>query len=403
MIITDSIIMQSETEVAVTHHPIPMCIPEIRGNEWKYVKECFDTNWVSSVGPFVNRFEREIADYLGASYTVAMCNGTAALHIALMVAEVQPEEEVLVPSLTFIAPVNTIKYIGASPVFIDAEPDYKQMDAAKVVDFLDKKCRWLNGGLFNKETSRRIKAIMPVHVHGHPVDMDPILEVAAKYELVVIEDATESLGSKYKRNFTGTLSHIACLSFNGNKIITTGGGGMIITENEEWARKAIYLSNQAKEDSVEYIHNEIGYNYRLTNVQAAIGCAQLQMIDEYIKDKRRIAEYYNEHLSGLQGIDTPGEAKSVFSNFWLYSILVKQNEYKMDNRSLMQKLTEEQIETKLLWHPIHSLPPYEKFQSYEIQVADELYNQALCLPCSVGITEEDQQRVVKSIRRISSS
>ena len=214
-----------EPGVPMADGGIPLCIPEIRGKEWEYVKQCLDTNFVSSVGPFVDRFERELATYTGAKFGVATSTGTAALHIALLVAGIQPDDEVLVSALTFVAPANAIRYVGAWPVFIDADPDYWQMDPQKAVDFLEKECRWQDGYLWNKATGRRIKAILPVHLLGHPVDMDPILAVARKYKLVVIEDATESLGAKYKNRVVGTLGDISCFSFNGNKLITTGGGG----------------------------------------------------------------------------------------------------------------------------------------------------------------------------------
>jgi len=269
---------------------VPLCVPEIRGNEWRYVKECLDTGWVSSVGAFVERFEKDMARQAGARHAVAAVNGTAALHVALLVAGVKPDDEVLVSTLTFIAPANAVRYAGAWPVFIDAEPDYWQMDPQRVADFLEKECRLEKGELRNRSTGRRVKAIIPVHILGHPVNIKPILELARKFSLLVIEDATESLGAKYEGRPTGSLADMACFSFNGNKIITTGGGGMITTDNEAWARRAKYLTTQAKDDPVEYIHNEIGYNYRLTNMQAAMGCAQLEQLDDYVVKKRHIAK-----------------------------------------------------------------------------------------------------------------
>jgi perosamine synthetase len=237
---------------------IPLSVPEINGNEWEYVKECLDSNWVSSAGPFVERFEQMVADYVGTQHAVATVNGTAALHLALLVAGVQPDDEVLVPALTFIAPANAVRYAGAWPVFIDAEPAYWQMDAEKVMNFLEHRCAWANGELRNKNTGRRVRGILPVHILGHPCDMDPIVDLARKFRLVVIEDATESLGALYKERMVGHLGDVACFSFNGNKVITTGGGGMIVTDNEAWAERARYLSTQAKDNPVEYIHNEIG-------------------------------------------------------------------------------------------------------------------------------------------------
>ncbi len=226
---------------------VPLIVPEICGNEWLYVKECLDTGWVSSVGSYVDRFEQMVAKQVGAKYAAATVNGTSALHVALLVAGVKREEdEVLVSTLTFIAPVNAIRYAGAWPVFIDAEPDYWQIDPSKVVEFLESSCRWSNGALYNSRTGRRVTAIIPVHVLGHPVDLDPILAIAEKYGLKVIEDATEGLGATYKGQSLGSLGHIGCFSFNGNKIITTGGGGMLVTNDEEWARKAKYLTTQAR-------------------------------------------------------------------------------------------------------------------------------------------------------------
>lgn len=382
---------------------IPLCVPEIRGNEWKYIKECLDTNWVSSVGPFVDRFERELAAYVGTKYGVATCNGTAALHIALLVAGVQPDDEVLISTLTFIAPANAIRYVGAWPVFIDAEPDYWQMDPHKVLDFLEQECRWVNGELRNKTTGRRVRAILPVHILGHPVDMDPVLEVARRYNLIAIEDATESLGAKYKGRMVGNLGDIACFSFNGNKIITTGGGGMIVTDNEVWARKAKYLTTQAKDDPVEYIHNEIGYNYRLTNIQAAMGCAQLELLDGYIATKRRIAATYTEAFHEVPSISPMREAPWAFSIFWMYTMLVDKAWYGMDSRALLCRLSEAGIQSRPLWQPVHRSPVFEACQAYHCDVAEQLNRDALSLPSSVGLSPESQERVIDSIRHTSYS
>lgn len=386
-----------EPGAPVPEDSIPLCIPEIRGNEWQYIKECLDANWVSSVGPFVDRFESEMAAYVGTEYAVATVNGTAALHIAVLVAGVQPDDEVLVSALTFISPANAIRYVGAWPVFIDAEPDYWQMDPQKVADFLEKECHWVNGELRNKATGRRVKAIIPVHILGHPVDMNPILEVARKYNLAIIEDATESLGSRYKGDMVGQLGDIACFSFNGNKIITTGGGGMIVTDNEAWARKARYLTTQAKDDPLEYIHNEIGYNYRLTNVQAAMGCAQLELLDEYIQIKRSIAARYTAALAGTLGIMPMREAEGVFSIYWMYTVLVDAAQYGMDSRELLRQLRGSGIQTRPLWQPAHLSLAHSQYQTYHCDVARQLNRDALSLPCSVGLTIAEQQRVLTNI------
>ena len=394
---TDPTPTQFEPGAPASEGTIPLCVPEIRGNEWKYIKECLDTNWVSSVGAFVDRFERKLAAYVGTKYAVATCNGTAALHIALLVTGVQPDDEVLVSTLTFIAPANAIRYVGAWPVFIDAEPDYWQMDPQKVVDFLEKECQWRNDALYNKTTGRRVKAILPVHILGHPVDMDPILEVARKYNLVVIEDATESLGAKYKGRMVGHLGDIACFSFNGNKIITTGGGGMIVTDNEAWTRKAKYLTTQAKDDPVEYIHHEIGYNYRLTNIQAAMGCAQLEQLDDYIAAKRRVAATYSEALKDVPGIAPMREAPWAFSIYWMYTILVNDEKFGMDSRTLLRHLGEARIQARPLWQPLHLSPAFRRVPASECPTSERLRREALSLPCSVGLSAEQLQKVIRCI------
>jgi perosamine synthetase len=390
---------QYEPGAPVPAGGIPLCVPEIRGNEWAYLRECLDTNFVSSVGPFVDRFEQELAARVGTKYAITTVNGTAALHIALLVSGVEPDDEVLVSSLTFIAPANAIRYVGAWPVFVDAEPDYWQMDVQAAVDFLEQECRYVNGELRNRSTGRGVKAILPVHILGHPVDMDPILEIARKYNLVVIEDATESLGAKYKGRMVGHLGDIACFSFNGNKIITAGGGGMIVTDNEAWARKARYLTTQAKDDPLEYVHGEIGYNYRLTNLQAAMGCAQLELLDEYIAAKRRIAATYAEAFREASGLTPMHEAPWAFSIFWMYTVMIDEERYGLDSRALLQRLGMEKIRTRPLWQPIHRSPAYSQCQVRQCYVADRLNQDGLSLPCSVGLTMADQQQVIESVIR----
>jgi perosamine synthetase len=380
-----------------TDEIVPLIEPEIRGNEWKYVKECLDTNWVSSVGSYVDRFEKNIAEQAGAQFAIATVNGTAALHIALILADVQADDEVLVSSLTFIAPANAVRYVGAWPVFIDAEPIYWQMSPERVIEFLDHGCRWDGKALWNLQTGRRVKAILPVHILGHPVDLDPILEVAAKYSLPVVEDATEGLGARYRGKNVGGVGHVGCFSFNGNKIITTGGGGMIVTNNAEWAERARYLTTQAKDDPIEYVHNDIGYNYRLTNVLAAIGCAQVEQLDSYVKAKRRIAKRYQESLSSLPGTQIPGEADWAFSTYWMYTILVDQEKSGLDSRKLLAELAARRIQTRPLWQPLHRSAAHDSSGSPPCPTSDALYRHAISLPCSVGLTEPVQDYVIETI------
>ena len=376
---------------------IPLAVPELRGNEWKYVKECLDTNWVSSVGSYVDRFEKMVAERTGAKYAVATINGTAALHIALLLSGVQADDEVLVSSLTFIAPVNAIRYVGAWPVFFDAEPKYWQIDSAAVVDFLNNDCRWDGESLRNRRTGRRVKAILPVHILGHPADLEPILEVAAKYSLPVIEDATEGLGARYRGKSVGSLGHIGCFSFNGNKIITTGGGGMLVTNSADLAARARYLTTQAKDDPIEYIHNAVGYNYRLTNVLAAMGCAQMEQLGAFVEAKRQIARRYHEALGSLPGVRLPQEADWALSTFWIYTVLVDQKASGIDSRQLLKELAVQKIQSRPLWQPIHRSPAHRASGIANCPVADGLYHQAVSLPCSVGLTAADQSRVIEGM------
>ena len=379
---------------------IPLCVPHIRGPAaWEYVKECLDTEWVSSVGPFVERLEQMVAAAVGTHFAVATATGTAALHTALLVAGVLPDDEVLVPSLTFIASANAIRYAGAYPVFIDSEPCHGQMDPRQVVAFLDNACAWRDGCLRNKASGRRVKAIVPVHVLGHPVDMQPILEAARKYGLVVVEDAAEALGARYRdgqgRDLkVGQLGDMACLSFNGNKIITTGGGGMLVTDNPHYAERARYLTTQAKDDPLEYIHKEMGYNYRLTNLQAALGVAQMEVLDHHVAQKRRITQRYRVALASCPGIRMWADADWAFSTNWLATVLIDERTCGVGSRDMLRHLAAQRIQSRPLWQPLHLSPSFAKLAPRSCPVAEHLSRDALSLPCSVGLTDEQQERVI---------
>ena len=380
---------------------VPLSVPEIRGNEWAYVKECLDTGWVSSAGAFVERFEREMARVSGADHAVATASGTAALHVALAVAGVRPDDEVLVSALTFIAPANAIRYLGAWPVFIDAEPAHWQMDGRRVRDFLADGCVLRDGALRNRETGRRIAAILPVHILGHPVDLDPILDLAREHGLPVVEDATESLGASCRGRPVGQLGDVACYSFNGNKLITTGGGGMLVTRHEAWARRARYLTTQAKDDVIEYVHHEVGYNYRLTNLQAAMGVAQLEGLADFLAAKRRIAERYTAALRDVPGLAPMREAEWARSAWWMYTVGVDEAVFGRDSRALMRALDARGIQTRPLWQPLHRSLAHAGSPVVSCPVADELNRVALSLPCSVGLPAADQERVIEALRGLA--
>jgi perosamine synthetase len=378
---------------------IPLSVPHIQGNEWAYIKECLDTNWVSSVGAYVDRLEQMMATYVGTTYAVATVNGTAALHIALLVAGIQSDEEVLMPTLTFIAPANAVRYVGAWPVFLDVEPAYWQLDAARMEEFLTEECTHTDGVVRNKTTGRRVRAVIPIDIMGHPCDMDAIVALARAYGLCVIQDATESLGATYRGQRIGAQADIACFSFNGNKIVTAGGGGMIVTNNARWAERAKHLTTQAKDDPVEYMYSEIGYNYRLTNLQAAMGCAQLEQLDAAIDAKRCIARTYTEAFARATHVTTMPEATWAESIYWIYTILLDA-QCPIGVREMIAALRARQIEARPLWQPLHQSPAHTASPAMSCPAGERLADQAMSLPSSVGLTETDQARVIDAVQEL---
>ena len=377
---------------------IPLSAPHLSGNEWKYIKDCLDTGWVSSVGAYVTRFENDLAKAAAVPHGVATTCGTAALHVAFLVAGVKPGDEVLVSSMTFIAPVNAIRYANAVPVLVDAEAQHWQMDVRQAREFLTLGCERREGGVFNKVSGRRVAAIVPVHILGHPVDMNALMLLGEEFGLTVIEDATESLGSTYHDRPVGGLGHMGCYSFNGNKIITTGGGGMLVTSNEAWAKKARYLTTQAKDDPQEYIHHEIGYNYRLTNIQAAFGCAQMELLAGYVARRRAIQAQYRAALADVPGIRFQHEAEGVQSNYWLTTVYIDRALFGMAARELRQKLKDAQIEARPLWQPAHLSPAHQDAFKLPCPVSEDLFANCLSLPSCSFATDADIGRVITVIR-----
>ncbi|QCH26950.1 LegC family aminotransferase [Clostridium tyrobutyricum] len=364
---------------------IPLCVPEVRGNEWKYIKECLDTNWVSSAGAFVDRFEDRFAKYMNVKSAVVTMNGTSALELALRTLNIGIGDEVIVSSMTFISPVNTIKYVGAEPVFVDVCRDTWVMDADKVEELITPKT----------------KAIMPVHIYGHPVDMDKIMDIANRHSLYVIEDATESLASEYKGKKVGSIGHIGCFSFNGNKLITTGAGGMLITDDEKLGKRAKYLSTQTKTvlPNGSFYHEEIGYNFRMPNLLAAMGCAQLENINEYSNIKRNNASLYNKFLYNIKGITLPVEREGVKNIYWLYSILVE-DEYDISRDELILQLKKNGVQSRPFFMPVHDMPPYKECKAGDMSVTDDIVKRGINLPSSVGLTEGEIKQVCDVIKSI---
>jgi len=384
---------------------IPLSVPNLNGKELQYLKKCIDTNWVSSSGKFVVDFEDAIRRYAGAKFAVACVNGTSGLHIALNLCAVGRGDEVIVPTLTFIAPVNAVRYLGAEPVFMDCD-NHMNIDCAKLREFCARECRVTKFGLKNRKTRRIIKAVIPVHVFGNPCDMDGIMKIARQYRLKVIEDATESLGSYYtsgvyKDKFTGTVSDIGVYSFNGNKIITAGGGGMIVTNNRLLAEKARYLFNQAKDDPIRYIHMEIGYNFRLTNLQAALGLAQLEQLKGFIKTKKDNYGLYKKFLKGLRGIEILSVPEGTAPNYWFYPLIVEKKEFGMDRDGVMDHLRLKGIQTRPIWHLNHLQRPYRKNQTYKIENAPRFWKKTLNLPCSTNLDTRQIKYITSVIRGLN--
>jgi aminotransferase in exopolysaccharide biosynthesis len=380
---------------------IPLSVPAIRGNEWKYIKECLDTEWVSSAGKFVDKFEENFKIYVGSKNAIACVNGTSALHISCLLAGIKPDDEVIVPTVTFIAPVNVVKYCYAKPIFMDCD-DYYNIDVDKTLEFIKEETINKDGFTYNKTTGKRISAIIIVHVFGNAVDINPLLDVCRERNIKIIEDATEALGTVYKKDYldskhAGTIGDFGCFSFNGNKIITTGGGGMIITDNAEFAYKAKYLTTQAKDDEVRFIHNEIGYNYRLTNIQAAMGVAQLEQLPVYLKIKKRNFSCYKDKINHIPGLHLAEPPDFAYNNLWMYPLQINKQSYPMDKEGIIRKLTEYGIQTRPLWYLNHLQKQFKEYQNYKIEKAYELYEQTINIPCSINLTQEQIDSVIDTL------
>ena len=382
-------------------YEIPLLVPSLKGNELKYLEECIETEWISSAGSFVELFEKKVAQYTGAKYAIACVNGTSALQVSLRVAGVETGDEVIVPTLTFISTINSIAYNGASPIFMDVD-EYYNLDCEKVIDFISKNTFFKGGFTYNKTTKKKISAIIPVHVWGNPVYMDKIISFAKDRNISIVEDAAESLGSfykdgKYAHKHTGTIGDFGCLSFNGNKIITTGGGGMILTDNFEKAKKVKYLTTQAKDDAIRYVHNEIGYNYRITNLQAAIGVAQIEQLKTILVQKKRIFSQYEKLFDNLIGVELTKRPIYAENNNWLNVIKISGSQSNYSINTIMKKLDKAKIESRPVWLLNHEQTPYKLCQTYRISNALALYKHSLCLPSSINLKNSDIVKVVEEI------
>ena len=373
---------------AIGPSPAVLHEPSFAGNEWRYLKECLDSTYVSSIGKFVDRFEQELAQYTGAKHAVAVVNGTAALHIALKLAGVQAGDEVLIPALTFVATANAVAYCNATPHFVDSEARTLGIDAAKLREYLNEHTKQTYGLCVNSNTGRIIRAIVPMHTFGHPVDVESMVALARDFNLALVEDAAESLGSTFHGKHTGTFGLLGTLSFNGNKTITTGGGGAILTNNETLAKHAKHLTTTAKlPHAWEYRHDEIGYNYRLPNLNAALGCAQLEQLPTMLKAKRKLFERYQSAFAPVNGITLMKEPENCQSNYWLQTLIL--NIDHSDQRDQVLAVTNAaNYMTRPAWILMDELNHFKDCPSMDLTMAISLSKRLINIPSSSSLATE---------------
>lgn len=379
--------------------PVLLSVPNISGNELKYVKDCLNTGWISSAGSYVDKFEQIVADYAGTKYGVATMNGTSALHIALLLVGVKPKDYVIVSNMTFVASANSIKYTGADPILIDADPKTWQMDLDLLDQFLENKTS-LNsqGERVLSSDGRCVRTIMPVHIQGNIFDVDKFKDICDNYNMSFVEDAAEALGSRFKGQSAGTFNKLGVFSFNGNKIISTGGGGVIVTNDKILAKKAKHLTTTAKVDPMLYYHDEVGYNYRLVNVLAAIGVAQMEQLPSFLNKKQTIGKYYRDHLQNVGDIEFQKVNNGVDHNEWLFTIKTKYQ------KELLKYLNDNKVMSRPFWMPMNQLPMYKNCHYItKIDNCAKIHDTCLSIPCSTGISEKDLEKVVKTIKLFFSS
>lgn len=354
------------------------------GAEIRYVQEAFDTNWISPVGPHIAAFESELSSFTQVPHVAALTSGTAAIHLALILLGVEAGDEVICQSFTFSGTCNPIRYQKAIPVFVDSEPQTWNMDPALLAEVIEDR---------KKKTGRLPKCIIVVHLYGMPARMDEIKRVAAQHGIPVIEDAAEALGSTYHGRPCGSLGDFGILSFNGNKIITTSGGGALLSGNESWIAKARFLATQAREPAPHYEHKEIGYNYRLSNISAGIGRGQLEVLDVRVAGRRKNYEFYRQALGGQAGFQFLDEPAGVHSNRWLSTVLIDPNQVGADREQIRLALEKENIESRPLWKPMHLQPVFREFPFYGRGISDKLFEKGLCLPSGTQMSQSDLERV----------
>ena len=374
----------------MTHKRLYLSPPHMSGKEIGFIQEAFTTNWIAPLGPNVDAFEREFCEAVGVQHALALSSGTAAIHLALILSGVTNGDEVLVSTLTFSASVNPIIYVGATPVFVDCEAESWNMDADLLAGELDRRAK----------IGKLPKAVMLVHLYGQSADIDPILEACNRYDVVLIEDAAEALGTTYKGRTPGTFGLAGIYSFNGNKIITTSGGGMLVSNDGEFIAHARKLATQARDPAPHYQHTEIGYNYRMSNVLAGIGRGQLQVLEERVQARRRNFDYYNETLGHLPGIQFTPEAAWGKHSRWLTTLTIDSNQFAATREDVRLALEEENIESRPVWKPMHLQPIFAKYESIGGEVSQRLFENGLCLPSGSAMTEGDLARVTAVVKKV---
>lgn len=385
---------------------IPLSVPNLNLNIVENLRECIETGWVSTGGRFITEFEDKVASYVGTQSAVSTQSGTAGLHLALKALGVGPGDEVIVPTLSFIAAVNPVAYLEASPVFMDCD-EFFCLDTNKLEEFLNQQCVIeADGIILNKRTNAQIKAIIAVHVFGNLCDMEHLMTVSRVYGIPVIEDATEALGTyvvtgNYKGKFAGTIGDIGVYSFNANKIITTGGGGMIVSNHPDLLEKMRYWSLTAKDDALYFVHDEVGYNYRMLNIQAALGVSQIDELETFIQIKKRNFEQYKTHLNGIDGVRLMPFQDGIRSNHWFYSLKIDDEQFGMNRDELMQYMISHGVQCRPVWKLIHTQKPYADKQQYKIEQAYSYEKNILNLPCSTNLKSKEIEYVCELIRGVS--
>ena len=379
--------------------------PVVVGNEIRFIKDAIKKNWISSFGNYNKQFDKFLSKITKSKNVISVSSGTAALHLALRVLGVDKNQEVIVPSLTFVASVNVIKYLNSNPIFMDVDYDHN-LNIDKTIDFLEKKTFFKNNFTYNRKTKKKIRVLIVTHMWGNALDFYKLRKVCKKRNIFIVEDAAEALGTYYsygklKKQHVGTIGDVGCLSFNGNKIITTGSGGAILTNKKKLAKKILYLSQQAKDDPIRYTHNEVGYNYRLSNLNAAFGCGQITKLNKYILNKKKNYLFYSSYINKISGLKMLAPKNYSESNYWMNVLIIDKSIIKKTPYDFHKRLLLKGIETRLIWKPNHLQKMYKKNEKYRVILSEKIFNTCLCIPSSANLNKSKLKTICKAIKEIA--